>query len=126
MSIIGSIKKGAGAVQSAYNQQKVAAEERVLHKIDNDKVRLEKEKTKLVLELEKVRLQREVSDAKTVIQQEKDIITASKHATGQVPFMEKASGFLIKSAASFSKMQDAYHGTPKRKPISVKRKTTKK
>jgi len=131
MSIIGSIKKGASAVQSTYNQQRVAAEERAKRKMAKATTKLEREKAKLELEREKVRLQRELFDAKAAIQRERASIAKEKRAAGQIPFTEKASGFLRKSAKSFSQLQDAYYGEPKRKPArrkatGTKKKTTKK
>ena len=126
MSIIGSIKRGAGAVQSAYNQQKVAAEERAKRKIANARTKLEKERGKLELAREKIALQRELFEAKAAIRREKVAITTEKRAAGQIPFTERASGFLKKSAKSFSQMQDSYYGKPKRKTIKRKATVAKK
>ena len=126
MSILGSIKKGASAVQSAYNQQKVATEERAARKMASARTKLERDKAKLELEREKVRLQRELFDAKAAIQREKLAIASEKRAAGQIPLRERASGFLSKSAKGFSQLQDAYYGKPKRKTTRRKATTVKK
>ena len=124
MSIIGSIKKGAGAVQSAYNQQKVAAEERAKRKMAVARTRLEKERAKLELEREKIALQRELFEAKAALQREKVAIAAEKRATGQIPFTERASGFLSRSAKSYRELQDKMYGPEPKKRKTVKQKAT--
>jgi len=123
MSIIGSIKKGVGAVQLAYNQQRVAAEERAKHKMAVARTNLEKERAKLELEREKIALQRELFEAKAAIQREKVAIAAEKRAAGQIPLRERASGFFSRSAKSYREMQDKVYGTAPKKRKATKRKT---
>ena len=125
MSITSAIKRGATAVQSAYAQQKQAAEDRAKRKMASARTKLEKERAKLVLEREKVALQQELADARLALARDKVALAkarASARGPSRIAGVRKglSSGF-----KSFAKWYDR-DTAPPRKRKTTKRKTAAK
>ena len=75
---VGVIKKGISGIQDAYAKQKKVLEERARQRVKNAKTKLEDEHIKADLELEKLKLPREMYEAKAAVKREKVAVAKVK------------------------------------------------
>lgn len=119
---VGAIKRGVSGVQSAYAQQKRAAEERAKLRMESAKTGYEKERIKAELERGNLRLQREMYDAKAAVQREKEAVAKAKRAAGVRSVGERASEFIGTTAKSIRSLQKKGNPPKRRAKATVKRK----
>jgi len=124
MSVMTAIKRGSTAVQSAYSQQKQAAEERARRKMANAKTKLEKERAKLELEREKVKLQQELANAKLALTRDKAALAKTKASARGPSRMSGVSKGLSSGFKSFANWYDRNSGPPRKRTATARRKTT--
>ena len=121
MSITSAIKKGASAVQSTYNQQRQASEERARRKMANAKTKLGKEKVKLELEQEKVALQQELADAKLALAKSKAALAKTRASARGSSRASAVGKSLSGGFKSFAKWYDRGSAPPKRRKGATKK-----
>ena len=125
MSITSAIKRGTAAVQSAYTQQKQAAEDRAKRKMASARTKLDKERAKLVLEQEKVALQQELADARLALARDKKALAKARASARGPSRLAGVSKGLSGGFKSFAKWYDRGTAPPKRRK-TAKRKTVAK
>lgn len=123
MSIKTAIKRGTSAVQSAYNQQKQAAEDRAKRRMASARTKLEKERAKLELEREKVALQRELAEAKLALARDKEALAKTRASVRGSSRAAKLGKGLSSGFKSFANWYDQANAPP-RKRKAIKRRTT--
>ena len=124
MSITSAIKRGASAVQSAYTQQKWAAEERAKRRMASARTKLEKERAKLALEREKVALQQELADAKQALARERRDLAEARASARGPSRMSGVSKGLSGGWKALEKWYDRGSAPPKKRKTVTKRKIT--
>ena len=122
MSIKTAIKRGTSAVQSAYNQQKQAVEDRARRKMANAKTKLEKDRAKLELEREKVKLEWELAEAKLALAKEKEALAKTKASARGPSRLSGVSKSLSSGYKALEKWYDRGSPPPKKRK-ATKRKT---
>jgi hypothetical protein len=126
MSILSAIKRGTGAVQSAYAKQKVAAEKRADTRMAKARTKMERERIKIGLEREKLALQRELLQAKAAVQREKAAVKAERAELARrkgSPFKSLSRGL----SAGYDALDKFYNRpAPRRTVTTRKRRVTKR
>ena len=90
---IGAIKRGVSGVQEAYRRQKKVAEDRADRRMKVAKFKYEEISIEADLELEVLKLQREMYEAKAAVKREKVAIAKAKREAGVVGLGERVGGF---------------------------------
>ena len=116
-------KEGISAIQSAYNQQKKAVEDRAKRRMVVAKTKYERERIKAELEMEKLQLQREMYEAKAAVERGREAVARARTAAQR----KGGSGigkFISGTGKSFRQLQRGLYGPLPRKRKTVVKKRT--
>ena len=117
-----AVKRGIASVQAVYTQQKRAIDDRAERQLKATKDRYVRERIKADAERDKLRLQREMYQAKAAVKREQEAVDRAKRQAGITSFGEQASAFLSRTQKSFRQLQRGGGTSSRRRRTS----TTKK
>ncbi len=117
---IGAIKKGVSGIQEAYRQQRKVAEDRADRRRKAAKTKFEDASIEADLELEKLKLQREMYEAMAAVKREKVAIAKAKKEAGIVGLGERVGGFISTAGRAGGRFYRGLVTSPKRKKQKVK------
>ncbi len=117
---IGAIKKGISGIREAYRRQKKAAEDRADRRMKVAKTKFEDKSIKADLELEKLKLQREMYEAIAAVRREKVAIAKAKKEAGVVGLGERVGGLVSTAGRAGKRFYKGLVTSPKRKKQKVK------
>jgi len=122
---ISSIKKGISGIREAYRRQRAVAEDKAYRRMKAAKTKFEDDSIKADLELEKLKLQREMYEAIAAVRREKVAMAKAKKEAGVVGLGERVEGLVSSAGRAGKRFYKGLVTSPKHRATKQRKRKVK-